>query len=71
MRKILEYVEEKESVSKVEGIGWVSLLYSTVGLKIKIILSGNHFMVGGKLTVLSCYDSIYVLSHGKVRKFYP
>ena len=43
MRKILEYVEEKESVSKVEGIGWVSLLYSTVGLKIKIILSGNHF----------------------------
>ena len=70
MRKILEYVEEKESVSKVEGIGWVSLLYSTVGLKIKIILSGNHFMVGGNFLVLSWYDSIYVLSRGKVRKFY-
>jgi len=27
VRQILEYVEEKDSVSKVEGIGWVSLLY--------------------------------------------
>ena len=25
MRRILEYIAEKESVSKVEGVGWVGL----------------------------------------------
>ena len=38
MRRILEYIEEKDSVSKVEGIGWVSFLYSTIGLKIELVL---------------------------------
>ena len=41
VRQILEYVEMKDSVSKVEGIGWVSLLYYISIVKTTVQVKGE------------------------------